>query len=1141
MMATLFTKLFGRTIRRQLITGVALVHLILMSIFVYDMTVRQQMFLLEKSIDDAQYRGKIFAFTSKEFLRTNDLAGLQELLNAYLQDHGVEYAMVVSAEGKVLSHSDESKRGLFLRDSLSLAMLSGQREFRVLSSTNSRIDVAVPIIEGESLLGWVRIVNDLSADQTQIEYVSRQGVIYTAIAIIVGTLFAFGLSLTMLRQLRHLLNGATRAGNHQWNEKIPVITENEIGSVSKAFNLAMEKIAQQEEALCESETTYRLMAENASDVIWIFDTGTRQFRYISPSIVRLRGLSAEEAMQERFEDSVTAESLQYVEDVSSSRIESFNKGESHFYTDIIEQPCRNGSTVWVEMESRYDRNERTGHIEIFGISRNITQRRNAERALRESEEQLLVSNSYLLSLVNSTSSYLVRTDMRGKYTYVNEPFIKKFGFRLDELMGKDAAITVCEEDLELMNETVVHCVQQPGVPVSVELRKPNPAGGFFITEWEFTLISDAGGVPQEVQCVGRDITERRFIEKALIDSERKYRNLVEFSSVGVFQTTVSGEVLYVNNAIADILEYDSTEEIRALGPFIMYKYLHQREEMVRLLRANGNVKNYEVTLLTKHHQERFVVFNIVLSGDILDGTLIDISERKRAEDAVRENEEKYRGLVENSPDAIAIYSEGRIVFVNNQCISLMRVKSAEELIGRSVISFVHPEDRSRVIERMKNVAVGGVPLPSEQERFVLADGETIDVEVKAIPTVFDNNPAIQIIVRDITERKKNDQIILDVQRRESLGVLAGGIAHDFNNLLGVMMGNISLAQHRLPPGDMALKNIERAKAAMDRAAILVKQMLAYSGKGKFQIREIDLVALIKEHIDFFEVSLPKNVRLDSMLSSKPTYVKGDPAQIEQIVMNLIINGGEAIGVKQGVVSISISSFVPTEEELNEFGALPNSVLKKGPYALLKVADNGEGMNDETRKKIFDPFFTTKFVGRGLGLSAVLGIIRANDGGIIIESEERKGTTFSIILPLIHPTGTDASLSAALGVLPAKAPETNILVIDDERDVVEMTIDILESGSYSHTSAIDPEIGIRIYQEHCSAIDAVILDFSMPKLNGKEVIIELRKINPNVRVIIASGYTEEEIFKLMGDEMPNAFIAKPYTQKDLLELLKKVLK
>jgi two-component system cell cycle sensor histidine kinase/response regulator CckA len=393
---------------------------------------------------------------------------------------------------------------------------------------------------------------------------------------------------------------------------------------------------------------------------------------------------------------------------------------------------------------------------------------------------------------------------------------------------------------------------------------------------------------------------------------------------------------------------------------------------------------------------------------------------------------------------------------------------------------------------------------------------------------------------NISELKKSEQIIRDLQRRESIGVLAGGIAHDFNNLLTAIIGNVSLAQLRVGKEHASVhQNLERVMSAAERAATLSKQMLAYSGKGKFQIVEIDLVKMVQDSIGLFSASLPKNVSVVKHLSPVPVFVKGDPGQIEQVVMNLIINAGEAVGTKNGVVNISVVSMSMNEESLVPYGRLNNQRLNAGEYALLQVTDTGVGMDAETLRKIFDPFFTTKFVGRGLGLSAVLGIISGHNGGITVTSEVNAGTIFQVVLPTISANKKTLEIqNTETGILPVNSK--TILVIDDEQYIIDMTKDVLDRGQYRYHTAVDPEKGVKIFADHWRSIDLVILDYSMPKMNGKEVLVELRKINPNITVIMSSGYSEEELDHLMGDVKPSVFIQKPHRPQTLLTMINTLL-
>ncbi len=804
------------------------------------------------------------------------------------------------------------------------------------------------------------------------------------------------------------------------------------------------------------------------------------------------------------------------------------------------------------------------------------------------------------------------------------------------------------------------------MPFQVELRKPNPDGGIFYTEWEFILISDAEGKPEAVQCVGHDITARKKAEDALHDSEIHLQHAEQFARFGYWQFSLgekimrasdSAVILYgfnhnevplsevqavvlpeyrslLDKSLRDLIEqnklYDVEFKIRRVSDggivdihskaeynaqtstvFGIVQDITERKKVEEALRESEEIfnqlmehspiyvffkdqnirstrlsRNFEQMigrpmneLLGKNMVELFpsdfakkiveddirilnegkkieveeelngrsyltikFPINIKEKPRYLAGFTIDITERKKSEDALRESEKRFRKILHDVQTvAVQGYAPDGTTQYWNQASELLYGYTAEEAIGRNLLDLIiPPEMRSGVEQAMKMMAETGQPIPASELSLMRKDGTRV--------SVFSSHTIVQIPGRpqelfcidiDLSERKRSEEALRNAQKLESIGTLAGGIAHDFNNLLGAMMGNISLAQSRISPDHPAVKNIERAISAMERAATLTKQMLAYSGKGKFQIREIDLCALVQEHINLFEITLPKNVQLVSKLSHTPVFIKGDPGQIEQIVMNLIINGGEAIGKKQGTVLIEISSVAMEKDALAAYGVLTNTTLKEGNYALLTVTDNGSGMSKETIEKIFDPFFTTKFVGRGLGLSAVLGIIRGNEGGISIESMVGKGTTFKVLLPLIQHSGPERTLLDTENQSPI-LQNIKILVIDDEQYVLEMAVDILEFSNYKLLSAADPEKGITIFQEQWQSIDMVILDYSMPKMNGKEVFVELRKINPDVKVIISSGYTEEEIFELMGDDTPSSFIQKPYTQGNLLSVVKRIL-
>ena len=434
-----------------------------------------------------------------------------------------------------------------------------------------------------------------------------------------------------------------------------------------------------------------------------------------------------------------------------------------------------------------------------------------------------------------------------------------------------------------------------------------------------------------------------------------------------------------------------------------------------------------------------------------------------------------------------------------------------------------------------------VPIETVEVEQPCKDGSSVWTEI-VMRIMFDESGegvGIIGISRNIQERKRSEQALQHVQRMESIGVLAGGIAHDFNNLLGTMMGNVSLAQTLLPADHQAVSKITKALAAMESASKLTQQMLAYSGKGKYHTCTLDIAALVQEHVSFFQVSLSKKVRLDTYFPSTPIYINGDSGQIEQVVMNLIINGGEAIGNRNGIVSVSMSAVTMCSEELLPYGRLTNSTLKPGTYALLEVADNGSGMNRDVLAKIFEPFYTTKFTGRGLGLSAVLGIINGHRGGITVESREGEGTTFRVLLPACVPPKAEAELPAECGH-PFPAVTTTVLIIDDDANIASIAGEIVEAGQYKAIIELNPLLAIDTYKHHRCDIGLVLLDLTMPEMSGKEVVLALKTINPNIKIIISSGYSEAEMQKVIGPGNVAGFIEKPYRMQALLNLVQRVM-
>lgn len=388
------------------------------------------------------------------------------------------------------------------------------------------------------------------------------------------------------------------------------------------------------------------------------------------------------------------------------------------------------------------------------------------------------------------------------------------------------------------------------------------------------------------------------------------------------------------------------------------------------------------------------------------------------------------------------------------------------------------------------------------------------------------------------QRRSLERQIQHAQRLESLGVLAGGIAHDFNNLLTGIMGNADLALLSMSPSAPARPYVDDVKRTGVRLADLTQQMLAYSGKGRFVVLSINLNEAIEEMSHLLKTVISKRVTLKFNFSSQLPTIRGDAPQIRQVIMNLITNASESIREKDGIVTISTGVITVDQEFLNT--VFLNDGLTPGKYVYLEVNDTGCGMDVLTMEKIFDPFFTTKFTGRGLGLAAVLGIVRGHKGAIKVYSQPDRGSTFKVVLPADECAEETERKTVFLEPASDNQGET-VLVIDDEETVRQVVQKMLQSQGYRVICARDGEEGLEIYKKRHLEISMVMLDLTMPKLSGEETLRELQSINPKVQVLLTSGYNEQEISNRFVGRGLAGFIQKPFERVNLLLQVARVRK
>ncbi|MBJ6726351.1 LytS/YhcK type 5TM receptor domain-containing protein [Geomesophilobacter sediminis] len=500
----------------------------------------------------------------------------------------------------------------------------------------------------------------------------------------------------------------------------------------------------------------------------------------------------------------------------------------------------------------------------------------------------------------------------------------------------------------------------------------------------------------------------------------------------------------------------------------------------------------------------------------------DITEQRNAAESLQ----MMRFCVDHAGDSMFwINSEGRILYVNDAACQGLGY-SREELLSMRVFDL--DPDFTPAVWGPHSEALRQRGSFTFETRHRAKDGRVFPVEVTANYVHFGGHEFNFATTRDITERKrileerlKLEQQLLHAQKLESLGVLAGGIAHDFNNLLTSIIGNADLALMRINPESPAIDNLHSIEKASARAADLARQMLAYSGKGKFVISNHDVNDLLEEMLHILQVSISKKAVLRLNLTRPLPPVEGDATQIRQVIMNLVINASEAIGDRSGVIAITTGCMDCDRSYLKDVWLDEN--IKDGLYVFIEIADTGCGMSKETLAKLFDPFFTTKFTGRGLGMAAVLGIIRGHKGAVKVYSEVGKGSTFKILLPASgkpaeifnHDTGSEHWRGSG-----------TVLLVDDEETVRAIGSEMLREMGFDVVTANDGRAAVDVFRSR-NDIAFVILDLTMPHMDGEQCFRELRALNPKVKVIMSSGFGELEVTQKFVGKGLAGFVQKPY--------------
>ncbi len=871
---------------------------------------------------------------------------------------------------------------------------------------------------------------------------------------------------------------------------------------------------------------YRSMVEQISDWIWEIDSdGT--YTYVSPAVTHILGYTREELIGKSPFDLMPPEEAARV---SGLVREAMAEGKALVHLLNFNRH-RDGHLVALETNGFPVRGADGRLRGYLGVDRDVTDRQRAEEARARSEAQYRI-------LFEQAVDGIVVDDPDGRLIEVNGKACSMTGYAREDLIGRHISMLFPPE--ELAREPLRFDLMAKGEEVVRERPLLRKDGSRILAELHSRRTPDGN-----FHTILTDISARKQTEEDLRRSEGRLRSIFRAAPVGI-GVAVNRVIMEVNERLCDMLGYTAGELVR-LDARVLYPTAEEYE-------AVGRIKYRQIEetgaglVETRWRRKDGTILDIVLSsapiepGNLAAGvtfTALDITERKRAEVALRESEERYRSVYETAPIAFVLWdTDYRVIDWNRHAERIFGWPKVE-VLGKSIFEFLIPPDAHlQVGEVVGRVLQGELPSHSVN-RNLTRDGRTLLCEWHNAIRLDGHGRIVGVtsIGADITEQRRLEEKVQQTQRLESLGILAGGIAHDFNNLLMAVLGHADLARRALSPLAPGQENLDEIIQAARRAADLCRQMLAYSGRGRFLIEPVDVRILVEEMVHLLRTSISKKASLQLQLEGGLPPIEADASQIRQVVMNLVLNASEALGDREGAIAVTAGRRW-CEPDFFQDTYLAED-LPGGEYVCIEVADTGCGMDAETIGRLFEPFFTTKFTGRGLGLAAVLGIVRGHKGALTVESRPGLGSTFRIYFPAKAPARAATGLSADAPRAWTGAGET-VLLVDDEETIRSLGIQMLRALGLEALTAADGAEAVRLYRERGAGIACVLVDLTMPRMDGVETLHALRALNPAVRIILSSGYTEQEMAERFPGPGPDGFIQKPYTLDILRDAVRTVL-
>jgi two-component system, cell cycle sensor histidine kinase and response regulator CckA len=881
-----------------------------------------------------------------------------------------------------------------------------------------------------------------------------------------------------------------------------------------------------ERKLTEAENARLALIVNSSDdaifsttlegIIATWNAGAERMYGYAPEEIKGKHFSLLIPEESRGELAANQERLHRGEPLVHYEAEHVRKDRSRLQTSLTLSPIKDAA------------GEVSG---VSVISRDITQSKQAEVSLRESEERFRAT-------FENAGVGMALVDMQGHPFKSNPVLQQMLGYSEDELTRMVFTEYTHPDDRELDWKLYRELTAGIREKYEIEKRFCTKSGGVVWGQLTVSLVKDMRGRPLCAIGMVQDITERKRADKAVLESEERFRTLFENAPVGIYRTTPNGRILAGNPAIIRMLGYSSFEDLAARDlNDTGFEPEYSRRQFMERLEREGEVSGLESAWYRQEGEVLYVRENARAirdeSGKTLyyEGTVEDITERKKAE----AERARLVTAIEQSAEAVVITNlAGDIEYVN-PAFTRITGYGREEVLGENPRLLKSGEQAPAFYQQLwATISKGQIwhgELINQRK-----DGSTYTEQLNIAPVRGARGEITHYIatMQDVSERKSLEEQVRQATKMEAVGRLAGGVAHDFNNLLTIINGYSELLMDKFESDKEAGAFLKEVKDAGERAASLTRQLLAFSRRQVLAPQVLDLNFVVSDMEKMLKRLIGEDIHLHTLLAPSLQTVKADPGQIEQVIMNLAVNARDAMP-HGGNLTIQTQNV-----ELDEDYARSHVTVKPGPHVMLAVSDTGSGMTPETQARIFEPFFTTKEKGKGtgLGLATVYGIVKQSGGSIWVYSELGHGTVFKVFLPAVgeEPMAKEPAVKVPKTV---SASET-VLVVEDEAGVRSLIRLALESAGYAVLETEDPESALVACTNHDGPIHLLLTDVVMPNMSGPVVAEKVANLRPGIKVLFMSGYTDDAVVRhgVLSSNKP--FIQKPFSPAELRQKIREVL-